>query len=81
MPYGGEITDLKGYVQPFGDSFRFGERLRLVGAAERHRDTDDLVTLLLEKQGRHGRIDAARDADRDFHRVFENIQSRLTSLA
>ena len=78
LPFSRKVKDLEGNSKPFCGGLRLGQRLRLVGTAERHRDADDLMALFLQEQGRHGRIDAARDANCDLHHVssFSHRNSR-----
>ena len=67
LPFLREIEYVKLDAEPFRGKTGFGERLRLVGATQRHGDSDDFMTLLLQDHRRESRIHAARYADRDLH--------------
>ena len=61
-----EIEDLERDSQPFRGGLRLGKGLRLVRTSERHRDADDLVSLLLQEQRSDSGVDAARNSDCNF---------------
>ena len=62
-----EIEDPERDSKSLRGCLRLGEGLRLIRAAERHRDTDDFVALILQNQSSDCGVDAPGNPNCNLH--------------